>query len=317
MSDDNVGVLDAILPNLLSAGANPDAHIYMVSSPQDEQYTSQVEPFLGLLQRYPNFNFLFSESPFITGHGKVTQRNTPPLLGIAYLLVEGITPRLGSVRHGYEQPDADRSGIDTFLTSTSVIQDSFAPPTVTTPAAQAEVPAGSVRFTGWAPGAVRVSIWENGKYLASAPVAADGSWAWNPEQPWKAGRHLVRLFAVDPSGYQSERTDVPFTVSQYVRLPAPVVRSPGAHQQLPGPSVTFDGVAPGAAQVGFRQGGNLLGATTVAPEGGWSWDPGGLWPAGTHSVEVFAVDAAGTESPATPAVFTVLNTSAGAAQAGY
>jgi hypothetical protein len=81
--------------------------------------------------------------------------------------------------------------------------------------------------------------------------------------------------------------------------------------------VTFDGVAPGAAQVGFRQGGNLLGATTVAPEGGWSWDPGGLWPAGTHSVEVFAVDAAGTESPATPAVFTVLNTSAGAAQAGY
>jgi len=98
MPDDNVGVLDAVLPDLLASGANPDANIYVVSSPQDEQYVTQVEPFLGLLQRYPNFNFVFSESPFITGHGKVTQRNTPPLLGIAYLLVEGIAPRLGLTR---------------------------------------------------------------------------------------------------------------------------------------------------------------------------------------------------------------------------
>ncbi|GAA2279552.1 hypothetical protein GCM10010415_55040 [Streptomyces atrovirens] len=218
MPDDNVGVLDAVLPDLLTSGVNPEANIYMVSSPQDEQYSTQVEPFLGLLQRYRNFNFVFSESPFITGHGKVTQRNTPPLLGIAYLLVEGIAPRLGLTRHGYEEPDADKSGIEAYLKSTSVVQESFAAPVVTLPEARAVLPPEAVRFAGYAPGAVRVSIWQNGKYLASAPVGADGGWVWDRGSQWNTGEHMVRLFAVDPNGYQSERTDVRFTVARYVTV---------------------------------------------------------------------------------------------------
>ncbi|WP_198668384.1 hypothetical protein [Streptomyces triticisoli] len=215
MPDDNVRVLDAILPGLLESGANPDAHIYLVSSPQDEQYNSQVEPFLGLLQRYRNFNFIFSESPFISDHGKVTQRNTPPLLGIAYLLVEGIAPRIGLTRHGYEEPDADRSGIEAYLKSTSVVQDSFAPPVVTVPAMDGMLPPEGVHLAGHAPGAVRVSLWENGTYLASAPVAADGGWVWNRDRPWSTGPHVVRLFSVDANGYQSARADVRFTVSEH------------------------------------------------------------------------------------------------------
>ncbi|MBA2947666.1 hypothetical protein [Streptomyces himalayensis] len=347
MSDDNVRVLDAILPDLLMSGANPDAHIYVVSSPQDEQYSTQVQPFLGLLQRYKNFNFIFSESPFITGHGKVTQRNTPPLLGIAYLLVEGIAPRLGLARHGYEEPEADKSGIEGFLKSTSVVQDSFAAPVVTMPTAQSLLPAATVRFAGWAHGAVRVSIWENGKYLASAPVGADGGWTWDGDKPWSTGEHVVRLFAVDANGYQSERTDVQFTVSEHAAvqhaavqpsadaralhaagpgyagqgvqggLPAPVVQLPEAYQQVLGTKVGFAGVARGAAQVGFRENGIFLGACAVAPEGRWAWDPGRPWAEGRHTVEVFAVDAAGGESPAAPVPFSVTNASAGAPRAGY
>ncbi|MFB6959912.1 hypothetical protein ACFCYB_23515 [Streptomyces sp. NPDC056309] len=249
MPDDNVRVLDAIMPGLLESGANPDAHIYVVSSPQDEQYGSQVEPFLGLLQRYRNFNFIFSESPFISDHGKVTQRNTPPLLGIAYLLVEGIAPRIGLTRHGYEEPDADRSPIDAFLKSTSVVQDSFAPPVVTVPAEDGMLPSEGVRFEGRAPGAVRVSMWENGRYLASAPVAGDGSWGWDRGQAWSPGPHAVRLFSVDASGYQSERVDVRFTVSEYA------VALPGAQTGAAG-SAGFAGAAEGAAPTGFRENGS-------------------------------------------------------------
>ncbi|MGQ4434501.1 MULTISPECIES: hypothetical protein [unclassified Streptomyces] len=214
MADDDVRVLDAVLPDLLASGANGDANLYLVSSPQDEQYPTQVEPFLGLLQRYPNFNLIFSESPFITGHGKVTQRNTPPLMGIAYLLVEGIAPRLGITRHGYEEPDADLSGITSFLESTAVVQGSFAAPVVISPQPHDLLPTTGARFTGRAPGAVRVSIWEHGRYLASAPVAADGTWTWQRDQPWSAGEHLLRLFAVDASGYQSGRTEARFTASE-------------------------------------------------------------------------------------------------------
>lgn len=318
MPDANVAVLDAILPDLLIAGANPDAHLYLVSSPQDEQFASQVEPFLGMLQRYSNFNFLFSESPFITGHGKVTQRNTPPLLGIAYLLVEGIAPRLGAVRHGYEQPDADRSGIDAFLKSTSVVQGSFAAPVVTAPAMQSVLPPEGVHFAGRASGAVRVSMWENGKYLASAPVGADGAWTWVRDRPWTTGEHTVRLFAVDPNGYQSERTDVRFTVGeQHHGAWTPSVQSPAAHQQVPGPAVAFTGVAPGASQVGFRESGVLLGASPVAADGRWSWEPGWDWPEGSHLVEVFAVDAAGGESTAAPVPFSVTNAPAMATRARH
>jgi hypothetical protein len=324
MADDHVRTLDAIMPDLLSSGAHPDAHLYVVSSPQDEQYATQVEPYLPLLQRYQNFNFIFSESPFITDHGKVTQRNTPPLLGIAYLLVEGISPRLGITRHGYEEPEADRSGIDAFLTTTSVVQSSFAAPVVTTPEEHQMLPAGAVRLAGWAPGAVRVSLWENGKYLASAPVGADGGWVWEPGRPWSAGEHAVRLFAVDPHGYQSERTDVRFTVSERDHaghhprgaLPAPVVHLPDLPGGLP-ETAGLAGSAHGAAQVGFRENGVFLGAAAVAADGRWAWDPGWAWAPGAHHVEVVAVDAAGGQSPAAAVSFSVVGTPAGAGPAAY
>ncbi|MFD4555432.1 hypothetical protein ACFWP5_14125 [Streptomyces sp. NPDC058469] len=328
MADDNVRVLDAVLPDLLASGANAEANLYLVSSPQDEQYSTQVEPFLGLLQRYPNFNLIFSESPFITDHGKVTQRNTPPLLGIAYLLVEGMAPRLGVTRHGYEDPEADKSGITSFLESTSVVQDSFAAPVVTAPQPHDLLPAADVRFVGRAPGAVRVSIWENGKYLSSAPVGADGGWTWYREQPWGAGEHRVRLFAVDASGYQSGRTEVQFSASEHVAAPMdgqggpgpllpPLVHTPEPRQQLLDVQVRFTGAANGATQVGFRENGVFLGSCALAPDGRWLWNADWRWAEGMHTVEVFAVNAAGTESPPAPVTFAVIRTAAGPAHPAH
>ncbi|MER7922050.1 hypothetical protein ABTY96_02760 [Streptomyces sp. NPDC096057] len=350
MADDDVRVLDAVLPDLLASGANGDANLYLVSSPQDEQYATQVEPFLGLLQRYPNFNLIFSESPFITDHGKVTQRNTPPLLGIAYLLVEGIAPRLGITRHGYEEPDADLSGITSFLESTAVVQGSFAAPVVTVPQPHDLLPTTDVHFTGRAPGAVRVSIWEHGRYLASAPVAADGTWTWQREQPWSAGEHLLRLFAVDASGYQSGRTETRFTASErqpvrtepqsaaperqpepaeaqftapepvaaaptpghgaVVTLLPPLVRTPEPYQQLLDVQVRLTGTANGATQVGFRENGVFLGSCGLDHDGRWLWNADWRWAQGPHTVEVFVVNAVGDESPPALVTFAVIPTPA-------
>ncbi|NEB11998.1 hypothetical protein G3I32_24675 [Streptomyces coelicoflavus] len=345
--EENVRVLDAVLPDLLASGANPEARIYLVSSPQDEQYKDQVEPFVGLLRRYRNFNFIFSESPHITDHGKVSLRNVPPLLGIAYLLVEGIAPAIGITRHGYEEPGRDTSGIEGFLKATSVVQEAFSRPTVTAPAENAMLPVGPVLFTGTAPGAVRVSIWESGKYLASAPVGTDGRWSWQGEAAWSEGEHLVRLFAVDPHGFQSHRTDARFAVSATATayepggvpagslggtpvrsgtgaeynldagpLPAPVVRMPEAHQRLP-ETVRFAGLAVGAASVGLREGGFNLGMCPVAPDGTWLWDAGAAWAEGAHVVEVFAVDAVGRESPPVPVPFMIVRAQAGTVPYGH
>lgn len=350
MADDRVRVLDALVPDLLASGAHPDANIYMVSSPQDEQFPTQVEPYLGLLQRYRNFNLIFSESPFITGHGKVTQRNTPPLLGIAYLLVEGIAPRLGVARHGYEVPDADRTGIDAFLGATSVMRGAeFPAPEVTVPAYQAEVPRNGARFSGVALGAVRISVWENGKFVGQSPVAPDGSWTWELDRAWNKGKHTLKIFSADSTGFQSERTEVVFTAVDGAAAPldargtlgrveadgpaglmhgadsrtltpngaASAVLSPAAYEQVMGPQVVFTGMATGAVQVGFREQGRPLGSAAVGQDGRWSWNSGWEWTPGAHVVDVVVLDAFGGETPISQVPFSVMGVTAGASSHGY
>ncbi|MET8574028.1 hypothetical protein [Streptomyces sp. NPDC005012] len=321
---ENVRAVDAILPDLVRSGTHRSANVYLLSSPQDQQYTSQVEPYLGLFAGYDNFNFIYSESPFITDHTQVTRRNVPALLGLLNLLADGIAPRLGHVRNGYEEPDRDRSGIDAMLAADAVVKDAsvFPPPVVTGPAPGGQVPVTGSVFTGLAPGAARVSLWENGRFLANVPVGADGSWVWEPAQ-WSPGRHLVRLYAADGAGFQSPRTQIEFTAAAGAAAPsppvfpsgpalpaAPVVGTPASYQEVPAAGTPFSGFAAGAARVRFREGGIDLGACPVAPDGGWAWHPDRPWLPGPHLVEVVAADHHGVEGPPTGVAFTAVDTSA-------
>ncbi|MFC7304269.1 Ig-like domain-containing protein [Streptomyces monticola] len=206
--------LDALLPGTVRATAHKDTNVYLVSSVQDEQYTTQVEPFIGLFDDYDNFNFILSDSPFIADHTEVTRRNLPAVMGIAALLAEGVAPRLGQVRNGFEEPGRDTSGIDAFLTSTPLVREGFPAPTIVAPAPGRTVSDGAaIRFEGTAPGAVRVSLWEDGTFLANRPVGADGSWSWSPATLWGEGPHTVRVYAVDARGLQSPRTACGFRVA--------------------------------------------------------------------------------------------------------
>ncbi len=323
VSEENVRSLDAVLPALVRESPYRDAHIYLLSSPQDQQYARQVEPFIGLFQGYENFNFLFNDSPLIEDHRAVTTRNLPSIMGVLNLLVDGIAPRLGMVHNGGEQPDRDTSSMDAFLARTALVRgDSFPRPVVFSPTPEEEVPANAVRFAGTAHGGVRVSIWENGKYLGSAPVCADGSWSWERGCHWSAGRHVVRLFAKDANNYQTERSEVVFTAVRPVvaevpgRLLAPTVSVPQPHQQVPG-VVGLVGLAPGAVRVEFLEHGVSLGATGVAPDGSWAWEAGRLWSAGEHTVEAFAMDATGRVSPRGAVTFTVSNACTAPANRAY
>ncbi|WP_200307735.1 hypothetical protein [Streptomyces adelaidensis] len=347
--EENVRVVDSLIPDLLRSGRNHTANIYLVSAAQDQQYPVQIEPFLGLFQPYENFNLIYSDSPHITDHTEVAGRNVPVLMGIANFLIDGIAPRLGFVRNGYEEPDRDRSAITSYLAATSVMRGpEFPPPVVTAPAYQEEVGRDAVRFMGYAQNAVRVVVWEHGKYLGQTDVTPDGTWSWELGRAWSKGKHPVKVYSVDAAGFQSERVElnftavdtpsgaaaapagpggvfapasagpgmggrgpVPATVGQSAT--APMVLEPVAHEQVMDARVVFTGTATGAAQVGFRENGVLLGGAGVAPNGAWSWESGWAWSEGTHIVDVFAVDASGAESPVTRIPFTAMNVSAGAA----
>ncbi|MET7452232.1 hypothetical protein ABZT03_10125 [Streptomyces sp. NPDC005574] len=343
--EENVRVVDSLLPDLAASGANRAANIYLVSAAQDDQYPVQVEPFLGLFQQYENFNLVFSDSPHIADHTQVAGRNVPVLMGIANFLIDGIAPRLGFVRNGYEEPDRDRSAITSYLSATSLVRGAeFPPPAVAAPGSGAEVRRDAVRFTGHARGARRVVAWEHGKYLGQTDVAPDGSWSWELGRVWSKGSHPVKLYAVDASGHQSQRVEVRFTAVDGPagaaatapagpRAPvmdrgpvlstvgpdasAPMVLEPVAHEQVLDSRVVFAGAAGGAVQVGFRENGVLLGGAPVAANGSWSWDAGRPWSEGTHVVDVFGVAVSGVESPVTQVPFTVMNASAGSMTGSY
>lgn len=334
----NVRAVDAVIPDLVRSEVNRSANIYLLSSPQDEQYREQVEPFLSLFQRYENFNFVFSESPYITDHSQVTRRNVPFLMGLVNMLADGIAPRLGMVRNGYEQPDRDRSAIDSYLAATSVLKsaDVFPPPLVSEPAQHSQVPRSGPRFAGTAQGAAKVSLWEHGRFLGQTDVAPDGTWSWELGRAWSQGKHLVRLYGVHSAGYQTERTEVNFTAMDGAAAPARVhpgqaprggqapqggsapqvvVSTPEALQQV-GPACVFRGFAQGAVEVRFRENGVLLGAAAVGSDGGWAWDSGWPWPEGMHAVEVAPVGANGMEGPPASAQFAVLGAAAVAGHYG-
>lgn len=215
----NVEIIDSLLADVVWRSGNRDANIYLISSPQDEQYKQHVEPYIGHFRDYTNFNFIYNDSQLIAGHGKVTLRNLPVMLSLANLLVDGVTPRIGTISNGHEQPDRSTAGIDDYLKSTSLIRTAFTTPLVSSPANGSTTTGEDVVFAGSAPGAVRVSLWENGKFLFSPQVGPDGDWGWDPGRGWSAGQHVIRLFSVDAAGHHSPRTEIVFTVPQQSAAP--------------------------------------------------------------------------------------------------
>ncbi|MFJ1791424.1 hypothetical protein [Kitasatospora griseola] len=290
---EKVAALDAIMPELVAATPHRHTNVYLVTSPQDEHYTRQVAPYVELFRDYPNFNLVFNDSPLITGHDTVTARTLPPVMGLLNLLVAGIAPRLGHVRTGGEQPDRDTSAIDELLAGT----ERFPRPRVDHPAPGATVPGHAVAVAGYAPGAARVSIWLNGKYMGSAQTDADGRWERRFSRPWEAGEYTLKLFGVTDDGEQSPRTRYTLTVTEAAPpLPAPVVTDPADQSYVPGPAVRLTGHAPGADRVELAIGEHVLGTAPVE-NGLWTWQPAWEWRGGGHTVEVRAGDADGRVSP--------------------
>lgn len=202
--DDAVRALDACLPDLVRAKRNTGANIYLFSSPSDAQYASQIRPHLLHFDGYDNFNFVFTDSPFVPDHTRVAGRNVPVIMGIVNLLIDGIAPRIGYVRNGYEDPAADRSALDTYLEATAAPGTWVSAPVVA-------VPGDTGDLSGTARGAVTVQFWENGRYVGTTGVGADGTWAWTRDTSWPAGRHTLKVFATNARGVESERTTVTFT----------------------------------------------------------------------------------------------------------
>ncbi|MGS3152090.1 hypothetical protein ACB268_15005, partial [Aeromonas sanarellii] len=92
--------LDALIPQLLELDKSTDRNIYLITSPDDIQYATEVEPNLPYFSKYSNFNLIVTRSAIAWQHNNITRYNVPIILSIILAHGEGIAPRFGMVNNG-------------------------------------------------------------------------------------------------------------------------------------------------------------------------------------------------------------------------
>ncbi|MGM0929076.1 MAG: hypothetical protein ACQEXN_05145 [Actinomycetota bacterium] len=92
--------LDRLLPDAVAADAQTEKNIYLFSSPRDQFHAAQIVPALPMFAKYPNFNYIETDSDLVNEHTDVTRYNVPLILATLYALAENVAPRYGTVRNG-------------------------------------------------------------------------------------------------------------------------------------------------------------------------------------------------------------------------
>lgn len=100
MDSENINRLDRLLPEKIAADQQLARHIYLFTSPEDEQFETDIVPTLPLLERYENFNLIETHSRFVNRHEDVTRYNVNLVLALVYQFEDGITPWWGIVHNG-------------------------------------------------------------------------------------------------------------------------------------------------------------------------------------------------------------------------
>lgn len=109
-AEEDVAVLDSLIPGLIAADRYINRNIYIWSSRADEEFASQIEPFLDSFKKYSNFNVILSNSKLVDAHIEVTRYNIPTIMAVLAFVVDGIAPSYGSVVNGGEAVTA-RHGV--------------------------------------------------------------------------------------------------------------------------------------------------------------------------------------------------------------
>ncbi|GER21979.1 hypothetical protein NCCP1664_04760 [Zafaria cholistanensis] len=95
--------LDALIPDAVAADTGTDKNIYLFSSPQDQFHEVQVAPALEMFGKYPNFNYVETDSDLVRDHASTIRYNLPLVLSVLYAVADNIAPRFGRVRNGNPQ----------------------------------------------------------------------------------------------------------------------------------------------------------------------------------------------------------------------
>ncbi|MGO4396168.1 Ig-like domain-containing protein, partial [Variovorax sp. M-6] len=157
----------------------------------------------------------------------------------------------------------------------------------------------------------KVSVYDGAAKLGEVDVDGNGNWSFTPGKALDDGPHSFTTKVTDPAGNESpSSTPVTVTVdtSKVEVSIGSLVDDQGAITGSIAPNGVTDDTRPeiqGTGKAGSTitvyDGTNVLGTTTVQPNGTWSFTPSVDLGQGAHSITAQAEDLTGTKSEATPA----------------
>jgi hypothetical protein len=149
-----------------------------------------------------------------------------------------------------------------------------------------------------------ITVYDNGKAIGSTTVAADGTWSFTPTTPLASGDNSITVTDTNAAGTSSAastpthvviNTSVPatpaaptFTNDSGTAIPA------GSSTTDAHPHINGTGVAGDIIKV--YDGSTIIGSTTVAADGKWTFTPATDLSNGGHSINVTDTNSVGTSS---------------------
>ncbi|MGX7005613.1 Ig-like domain-containing protein [Caballeronia sp. KNU42] len=215
---------------------------------------------------------------------------------------------------GTAQSAASTAWVLTVDTSTPATP---ATPTLTNDSGAA-IPAGSTtndghpHINGTGKAGDIIKVYDNGYLIGSTTIGGDGKWSFTPSTDLSGGSHSLNVIEVNPSGISSAASSAVNIVISTVAFAPAIVSVAGAVGPMTGNvapgAMTTDGqpTVTGTGHAGdiikLYDGSTLLGSTTVATNGTWSFKPSAMLANGNHNLTATDTNGAGQTSSAS-AVF--------------
>ncbi|MFE7226184.1 Ig-like domain-containing protein, partial [Nocardioides sp. NPDC057577] len=186
--------------------------------------------------------------------------------------------------------------------------DAAAPeaPVITSPADGSSTADPTPTVSGTAEPNSTVEVTIDGTVVGTAPVDGDGNWSLILTDPLDEGPHTATATATDDSGNVSDPSSpVTFTVDQ-TAPEAPVITGPADGSTVSDTTPPITGTGEPGATVEVTIDGDVVGETTVNPDGTWTFTPTEPLADGEHTVTATQTDEAGNTSEVSePVSFTV------------
>lgn len=176
--------------------------------------------------------------------------------------------------------------------------DSMAPaaPTISTPAANAQINNVTPVIGGNAEANSTITAKEGSTTLCSATADSNGAWSCVPSTPLREGDHSITATATDRAGNSGPASAIHSFTVDTVAPTAPSFSSPVSGNVINDATPAINGAAEAGSSVSVKEGTITVCSATAGVSDTWSCTPSPALSEGTHTLVATATDPAGNTS---------------------